>query len=157
MTENRFWEIIDLLDWSQGEDNDAILKPAVKALQQCSEADIFRFQDILAQKLFTLDGQAFAEQIGARSFNGPYHFSVDIFLYARAGVVANGENFYHKVLENPSMMPKDLTFEPLLYLVGTAFENKTGKDWEYLPKISYETFSNPKGWKGKSWMLKIKP
>lgn len=152
MTESRFWEIIDLLDWTKGDDDDAILQPAVTALQDCSVADIFRFQDILAEQLFALDGQAFAEQIGTRSFGGAQHFSVDTFLYARACVVANGQAFFHKVLENPSLMPKDFTFEPLLYLAGQAFEQRTGKEWEYLPRVSYETFSNRNGWSGKSWM-----
>lgn len=154
MNEEAFWSIIALLDWSQGEDDDAILAPAVQALKQYSVADIKRFHDILAEKLYALDKQAFAEQIGEYRYGGARHFSVDVFLYARACVVANGKEFYGRVLSDPTKMPKEYTFEALLYLAPTAFEQKTGDTWDYLPKISYETYSNREGWGGKSWLDK---
>ncbi len=152
LDEERFWEIIALLDWSKGDDDDAILAPAVEALQQLSVADIQRFQDLLAEKLYALDQQAFAEQIGAGGYGSAQHFSVDVFLYARACVVANGKDFYHRVLRDPAKMPKGFTFEALLYLAAIAYQQKTGERWEYLPKVSYETFSNREGWGGKSWV-----
>lgn len=155
MTEEAFWSIIDRLDWGQGEDDDAILAPAVEALKKYSIADIHRFQDIMAEKLYSLDKQAFAEQTGESRYGGPHHFSVDTFLYARACVVANGKDFYDRVLQDPSKMPKEYTFEALLYLAPTAFEQKTGETWDYLPQVSYETFSNREGWGGKSWMDKL--
>lgn len=152
MSEAVFWAIIDKLDWPQGEDDDAILAPAVEALSAYSVRDIERFQDILAEKLFQLDKQAYAEQIGTYAYGGGHNFSVDTFLYARACVVANGKTFYHNVLSDPSEMPKEFTFEPLLYLAGLAYQKKTGTEWEYLPKVSYETYSNREGWGGKSWL-----
>lgn len=155
MNEAQFWAIIARLDWNQGEDDDAILAPAVETLQAYSVADIQRFHDILAGKLYALDTQAFAEQIGEYRYGGPRHFSVDTFLYIRACVVANGKAFYQNVLSNPAKMPKEYTFEALLYLAPAAFEQKTGETWDYVPKISYETFSNREGWGGKSWMDKL--
>lgn len=155
MNEEQFWQIIDLLAWEAGDDDDAILAPAVERLQQFSEEDIFRFQDILAEKLFLLDTQAFAEQLGEGRFGGDQHFSVDVFLYARACVVANGQAFFRQVLQNPAKMPKEYTFEAILYLAQEAFERKTGQDWTYLPQKSYETFSNREGWGGKSWLDSI--
>jgi len=152
MSESLFWDIIEKLDWSKGEDNDAILAPAVQALSAYSVRDIERFQDILAEKLFHLDKQAYAEQIGEYAYEGDHNFSVDTFLYARACVVANGKAFYQTVLRDPSKMPKDFTFEPLLYLAGLAFQKKTGAEWDYLPELSYETYSNREGWGGKSWL-----
>ncbi|MEZ5039052.1 MAG: DUF4240 domain-containing protein [Saprospiraceae bacterium] len=91
----------------------------------------------------------FAEQIGDRKYGGEKHFSVDIFLYARACVVANGKEFFTSVLHDPTKMPKSYTFEALLYLAAKAYEDKTALPWTYLPKKSYETFSNRKGWNGK--------
>ena len=52
-------------------------------------------------------------------------------------------------------MPKGFTFEALLYLAAIAYQQKTGERWEYLPKVSYETFSNREGWGGKSWVESI--
>jgi len=154
MNDEQFWNIISLLDWQQDQD-DLILQPAVETLKQYAVDDIYYFQDILAEKLFELDRQVFAEQIGDRKYGGDKHFSVDIFLYARACVVANGKDFFTSVLHDPTKMPKSYTFEALLYLAAKAYEDKTALRWTYLPKKSYETFSNRKGWKEKSWMAAI--
>jgi len=71
---------------------------------------------------------------------------VDLFLYARCCVVANGRAFYEHVLAHPEDMPKDLTFEALLNLASHAFERKTGFEMEYVPAYNYETFANTEGW-----------
>ena len=152
MSEAVFWKVIEQLDWTKGEDNDAIIAPAVQMLSTYPVRDIERFQDILAEKLFQLDKQAYAEQIGTYAYGGDHDFSVDTFLYARACVIANGKDFYREVLHDPSKMPKEFTFESLLYLAGIAYQKKTGSAWEYLPKVSYETYSNREGWEGKSWL-----
>ncbi|MFT6357887.1 MAG: hypothetical protein ACJAYJ_002106 [Saprospiraceae bacterium] len=34
-------------------------------------------------------------------------------------------------------MPKEFTFEPLLYLAAEAFQQKTGQDWNYLPEEGF--------------------
>ncbi len=78
-------------------------------------------------------------------------FSSDNFLYARACVVANGKDFYEKVLADPSQMPKDLSFEALLSLARKAYKKKTGQTFDYSPTITYETFSNPEGWEQTLW------
>lgn len=155
MDEVVFWSIIDTLDWTKGYDTAAILAPSIKQLKQFSIKAIFRFQDLLAEKLYALDQQIFAENLGSGRYGTEQYFSVDSFLYARAAVVANGKKFYEAVLNEPSKMPKEYTFEGLLYLAAEAFQEKTGKDWNYLPKLSYETFSNRSGWGGKSWMDSI--
>lgn len=150
MDEDQFWAIIDQLDWNKEKSED-ILRPAVQALSQFSESDIAAFDDILATKLYALDGQRFAEQLGSNRYSegGKRHFSVDSFLYSRCCVVANGREFYEKVLQDPSEMPKEYTFEPLLNLASKAHQLKTGKDdYDHLPEVWYETFSNPEGWPG---------
>lgn len=148
MDESQFWAIMALLDW-RTLDSEAILTPAVQALSQFSEADIHRFHDMLNEKLYALDGQRFAEQLGSNRYEPNQHFSVDSFLYARCCVVANGRNFYEAVLNDPSRMPKEFTFESLLYLPKLAWTLKTGQDdYNYYPEIWSETFSNPDGWEG---------
>ncbi len=150
MDERNFWAILSTLDWGRKNSAD-VLAPAVHALSQFSEADIARFDDLLAQKLFALDGSTFAEGYqNTRPANG---FSVDGFLYARCGVVANGKHFYEKTLKNAHLLSADLSFEPLLYLAEKAHELKTGStDYDHLPALSWETFSNQSAWPGQpSW------
>lgn len=146
-TEADFWHVISLLDWSQEEDDDeAILEPAIAYLSTLDEASIYRFQDILSEKLFELDKRVYAENLGPNAPKKNGAFSSDYFLYARACVVANGKAYFEAVLADPAQMPKEYTFEPLLYLAEEAYERKTGKPFDYFPTVSYETFSNPEGW-----------
>ena len=150
MNEDKFWQIIDLLDWKTL-DSDAILAPAVEALSHFSEENIHAFHDILNKKLYALDGRRFAEQVGSNRYapEENKYFSADSFLYARCCVVGNGQVFYKKVLQNPAKMPKEYTFESLLYLPRKAWQLKTKQDnYNYFPETWNETFSNPDGWTG---------
>ncbi|MCB9291542.1 MAG: hypothetical protein H6559_00185 [Lewinellaceae bacterium] len=49
-------------------------------------------------------------------------------------------------LRPPAEMPKDLTFEALLYIPAEAYERKTGKKYDYSPGFPIETYSNEQGW-----------
>lgn len=150
MDEAQFWAIMELFNWRML-DSEAIIAPAIEALSQFSEEDIHRFHDILNEKLYALDGERFAQELGSNRHapNEDKHFSVDSFLYAWCCVVANGKNFYETVLNDATKMPKEFTFESLLYLPRMAWKLKTRRDnYSYFPAIWYETFSNPDGWKG---------
>ena len=145
LSENYFWKIIDLFDWTQSED-DNIMKASIVALASDSVRTIFEFADLLSEKLYTLDGKFYAQQIGTTSWQPNAFFSVDNFLYVRCCVIANGKEFYEKVLNNPSLMPKDVTFESLLYLPSMAYELKLNKKYSYSPSYPIETFSNKEAW-----------
>ena len=147
LSDERFWEIISLLDWSQEGDDDAVLEPAIAHLAAGPMRQIFDFADLLSEKLYALDGIAYARHIGEDAWSPDRYFSVDNFLYARCCVVANGRALYEKVLHDPSQMPKDLTFEALLYLPSMAYERKTGKPFDYTPAFPIETYSNQESWK----------
>jgi hypothetical protein len=147
LSEGYFWEIISLLDWSKEDDDDAVVEPAVARLAAGSVRHIFEFADLLSEKLFSLDGRQFAENIGQDSWTPDRYFSVDNFLYARCCVIANGKEMYEEVLRDPALMPKDLTFEALLYVPSDAYERKTGKGYDYSPAFPIETYSNKEGWK----------
>lgn len=69
------------------------------------------------------------------------------FLYVRCCVVANGEDFFERVLNHPKEMPKDMDYEPILYLAEEAYEQRMNKELDYETGCDYETFSNHKGWK----------
>lgn len=149
MDEEQFWAVIDLLDWDKRDRQEAQAS-AVAALSTFSKGDIQTFHELLAEKLHALDGRRFAEQLGSNRYTGEEgHFSVDDFLYARCGVVANGRAFFEAVLRQPERMPKEFTFEQLLYLPERAWREKTGRDdYGFAPKTWVETFSNADGWPG---------
>lgn len=146
MSEDRFWELIGMLDWPRQGNDDAVVAPVVEILAASAFKDIYGFQDQLSEKLVRLDGQVFAEHIGEDAWHPDRYFSVDNFLYARACAVANGRDFYLSVLADPARMPKDLTFEALIHVAGDAYKQKTGKYFEYVPVFNMETYSNEAGW-----------
>lgn len=150
MDEVVFWEVIASLNWKKLGNDDAVLRPALNKLMSMPAEDIKQFAEILAEKLYALDGLAYASNIGPDSYKGKgEYFSADYFLYVRCCVVANGEDYYHYVLNNPKEMPKGLDFEPLLYLADNALNKKLKTEGETIEtKVSVETFSNGRGWKG---------
>lgn len=147
LSHERFWEIIDLLDWEKESNDDAVLEPAIAQLSEGSVRHIFEFADILSEKLHALDQKSFAQNIGEDAWQPDKYFSVDYFLYARCCVVANGKAIFEKVLNDPTQMPKDITFEGLLYLASMAYERKMGRTLAYTPTFPIETYSNKQGWK----------
>jgi len=123
-----------------------VVEPAKSILASGPVRQIFEFADLLSEKLYALDCRKYAVHIGEDSWSPDRYFSVDNFLYARCCVVANGQDAYEKVLHDPSQMPKDLTFEALLYIPSEAYERKTGKRYDYTPAYPIETYSNQMGW-----------
>jgi len=147
MTDIVFWALLSLLDWDKTGDDAAVIEPVAVALSERSIEEILEFEEILAQKLYTLDTNAHAEQIGEEAYvDENNYFSVDGFLYARCVVVANGKSLYESVVSDPKSFPKDLEFETLLRIGAIAYERKTGKEYNHITKVSYETYSNKEGW-----------
>jgi hypothetical protein len=149
MDDATFWGLIELLDWSAEGDDDKVVEPLVKRLSNLPDREIAGFADQLARKLFALDGRAWARHSGGTIWWGDGDkLSADAFLYARLAVVANGQALYEEVLADPTRMPKDTEFEPLLYVASSAYERKTGldDDGSLDSAVSFETFSNEDGW-----------
>lgn len=152
MDEQEFWAIIAMLDWNQTGDDDAVMEPAVEYLSGKTDEEISQFYEILARVLYEIDGLAWAENMGdAPIIDGDPYYSPDGFLYARCCVVANGENFYNEVLEDPNQMPRDMEFESLLYLADNAWERKHGGEPDYEEffcetEYDFESFSNEDQW-----------
>ena len=147
MDEETFWSLIASFDWDKTGDDEAVVEPAVAALAALPVDELRSFEEILAEKLYTLDTEAHAKEIGEDRYRGERTpFSVDAFLYARCVVVANGGDFFEAVVADPSQMPKDMEFESLLYVAESAHERKTGEPLDHTPRVSYETFSNRAGW-----------
>lgn len=149
MNEDKFWDIIELFDWDKLGDDDAVMEPAYRALAALDEKEIFAFEDILAGKLHALDTREHCRACYAGELDpddGDDYISADDFLYSRCVVVANGRELFAAVLADPSQMPQDGEFEALLSLPAIAYERKTGKDFEHLSPVSYESFQNEAGW-----------
>ncbi|MFK7982995.1 MAG: DUF4240 domain-containing protein [Saprospiraceae bacterium] len=136
------------IDWKQKE-TEKILQPLIRALAANNEAVIYQFSERLAFYLYQLDGPAYTKALEADELG----FSADTFLYARCLTVAKGEKFYKKVLAKPEKMPVGEDFEALLYVAGTAYQQKTGKPYQYVPTINYESFFNQKLWGEKAIVL----
>ncbi|MBL8794847.1 MAG: DUF4240 domain-containing protein [Planctomycetia bacterium] len=145
MTEAKFWKLIARLDWDRTGDHSAVVHPVVQALVKLPAEEIREFDEILAEKLYALDTVDHARHIGSFAYPHP-GFSADGFLYSRCVAVANGKVVYERVLADPSLMPKDMEFESLLSMGWKAFEKKTGKEYDRLTRLSFETFSNRAGW-----------
>ncbi len=147
LSQDDFWDIIDLLNWDEEGNDDAVIAPAVQQLSQLSEEEILAFQEILSQKLFMLDGEKYAREIGRDCFKGNIkQFSKDWFLAVRCCAVANGQLFYNDVLLDASNIPKDLGFAALTTLAPSAYCRKTGENFNYKTKYSMDSCSNQKGW-----------
>jgi len=135
LSEDLFWEVVDSFDWSK-KNGQAILAPGIEKLAAQETVFIYLFADALYEKLFQLNTKTHAA-VFAKKQNA--HFSADDFLYARCAVVAEGKNYFEKVLNNPSEMPTDIIFEPLLNLATAAYHKKTGKEFNYIPTKKIET------------------
>jgi hypothetical protein len=148
MGETEFWRIVALFNWKRTRNDEVVLKPAIKGLAKHSIEETAAFEEILSQKLYALDTMAHAKNIGEHAYvDDSEQFSVDWFLYARCCIVANGKEFYERVLGDPTQFPHDIEFEALLGIAGAAYEAKTGKRNEgFSTSVSYETFSNRAGW-----------
>lgn len=148
LSEEQFWNLIALLDWEKLPDEEAVAEPLVQALVDSPIRHIYDFYDILSEKLYALDGAAYASKIGEAAWKRGRPFSADHFLDARSCAVANGKDYYFEALHNPEKMPRDTYFEILPYITSIAYERKTGKEFNYAPKCNYITFSNNQGWVG---------
>lgn len=140
MGKRAFWRIIKMFDWSRGDD-DGVLAPAIEHLAELSDADIFKFEDILAELLYNLDNRQIAMELRSKSD--------DLFLYQRCVAVANGQGYYASILYRGRKLNPDLEFEALLYLPKKAWAKKHGQDvdgYPHTPTFCYETGSNKQLW-----------
>ncbi len=146
--EEKFWQIIAKLNWKKAGDDEAVLKPALKALAARSLADICEFADVLAEKLHAIDTREHARQAFSDfdPDDGDQYLSADAFLYARCFAVGGCIAHYDSVVSQPTEMQKDADFEALLSLAAGAYELKTGSALEHVSPVDFKTFANKEGW-----------
>jgi hypothetical protein len=144
LDEHGFWALGELMDraaLAHG-DEDGAVAPIIAALEAGPVDDIFAFEEHLARFLHALDGERYADNAGESGATD------DGFLYARCYVVGQGRQHYEAVLADPSKMPKTLDdwLEAILGVAHEAYEHKTGAEWDYTARVSYETGSNGALW-----------
>ncbi|MEM7184073.1 MAG: DUF4240 domain-containing protein, partial [Spirochaetota bacterium] len=124
MDEAVLWQLIGQAKKEKKIDVDILVDDLAKR----SVDDIYKFEEILTDKLYDLDGKEYAKTLG---YHPDTYFSVDSFLYARVYVVECGKDFYYKVLTNLAIMPNTAS-ESLLGISQLAYQKKTGKEnWDY--------------------------
>ena len=126
-------------------DEAASVASLILALRTFSTAQLESFNEHLAQVLFDIDGQSYADSAGDSGQ------SDDGFLYVRCYVVAQGQVHYEQVKAAPTRMAtsKDQWCESLLYVAQSAWAANTGRDpaeWPFEPSVSYESGSNGDLW-----------
>lgn len=144
MDDTRFWSLIALIDLTalhEGDEDGALAK-LDDAVADLPRAELEGFEEVLAAKLYALDGRIYAVAAGDSGT------SDDGFLYARCFVVACGKSHYERVLADPTQMPTSLDdwCEGLLYVASTAFEGQSDEDWSFSATLDYETGSNHRLW-----------
>lgn len=147
MPDEQFWMLIDKLDWDHEGDDLRVIEPCINALAKMENKDIFAFDEALNSKLFILDTEKYARNIGRESYRGKdQYFSKSWFLNARCCAVANGKEAFDEIISNPENMPKDLGFKALVSIAEKAYLQKNGTRYNYATRHSNKTFSNKDGW-----------
>lgn len=146
LPDDEFWGLIGLLDWSRGDDHQAVLDPLIDELARRPRRERHAFDNTLARLLYDLDGRAWARRMGLGWYGESDDLSTDTFVYARCAVVAQGQAYYETVRRDPSQMRPDEDFEVILYATSEAQQRLTGEEDEFETRLSYETFSNSAGW-----------
>lgn len=135
MLDPLFWRLIKLLDMDAEEPTERL----VAYLAGRPEETIFSFEEALSYKLHLLDRPEHAGK-------GKGYFSPDAFLYARCAVVARGKSYFEKVRRKGLAIDLEEDAEELLEVAGEAYEEKTGKAFEYTAAFDYETYENREAW-----------
>lgn len=143
-----FWTWIEKIDSTQPKHEER-LKPLIDRLATAPISAIQEFSEQLAFHLHQLDGPTYFDALKNRKQG----VSADTFLYTRCLVIAKGKAFYHSVLTHPEKMPIDDDLEALLYVDEQAYEQKTGKKYDYVPSINYESFFNKNLWQERAISL----
>jgi hypothetical protein len=140
MTSDEFWELIDLIIGEPSDQDRSDLTMLTITLSQRSPEEIEAFFEHLALRLHALDTRAHY-----RAFSW-FPGEADPFLYARLSVVARGEVYYGRILENPALF-QDGWNEDLLYVADSAYQLRTGKEFPRESSVDFEAFQNREGWK----------
>jgi hypothetical protein len=133
MTEENFWELIDLIDWRHEPSRENMLKMIKAGLRREVPEEVEKFQEILVEKLRVLDTPDF--------WKATKETSGDSFLYIRLYVVGKGKNYFLNVCSRRIKMPDyNHWFEGLLSVARLIYQERTGREMPENGKMSAESF-----------------
>ncbi len=144
----KFWQLVATIGGYPPADEAESFVQLEAALAVMGRAEIFSFEDRLAEVLYKLDRRSFAE---VSTIDTGKAQSSDSFLYNRCAVVIAGEAAYRDVLGGirsfqgftHSHVPSS---EAILYVAQKAYERKYGEAWQHVSPHDYETGSNEEWW-----------
>ncbi|MEO8532994.1 MAG: DUF4240 domain-containing protein [Flavobacterium sp.] len=160
MTEEKFWEIIELswadspkldklrinalksndfeiLEDLSGELESSILKNYSKRLFTLNKEDLTKFIHILEERLYNIDREEIQEYTDG---------SDDGFLYCRCFILGMGQKYYNMIDKDPSKAAMDLEAESFGFSAYTTYEEKFGEEFDRYTHHSIESCSNDEGW-----------
>jgi hypothetical protein len=139
MTDEKFWDLIALIDWRHEPDEEKMLRLLRVGLEREDPGEIESFQSILTEKLQALD-----TPVRYKAAKEP---SGDCFLYLRLYVVGRGRAFYAHVGSVSRWMPHpEKWLEGLLYVARKVYLAKTGHELPEPHGVNHESFSSD-AWK----------
>ena len=139
MTDEKFWDLIALIDWRHEPDEHTMLQLLRAGLEREDPSEIESFQRVLTEKLQALD-----TPIRHKAAKEP---SGDCFLYLRLYVVGRGRAFYAHVASTTRWMPHyEKWLQGLLIVAREVFLAKTSREMPEFQGINHESFTS-EAWK----------
>lgn len=143
--EQFFSDIMEICNWDKSGNDDEVLRPLIEYLSQCSDEEIFSFDDIMAELLYDLDTRK-----NFKTACKYYDHSDDTFLYSRCVALINGADYYKKVRQGKAHDLWTSEFEAILSVPSSAWAKKHNSEPNEYPHLSafcFETGSNTDKWK----------
>lgn len=138
MNEERFWQILSLLNWNFAGKDEKVINPAVLQLSAMEDRDIFTFHDIMSGMLYDIDGKKWAENI----FPSEGVLTPEDFLYMRCVALVNGKEYYHAVRARTVKLNPDMEFAAVLEIPMQSWSIRHGLPVsEYPHKAKYPIHS----------------
>jgi hypothetical protein len=161
MTEQKFWEIIEMA-WADSPELDKQRAKALESndeeiLEELSEALESTILENYNKRLLALDKENFTKfihwleerlyHIDREEIHEYTDGSDDGFLYCRCFILGMGQQYYNTIDNEPSKATMDLEAESFGFSAYEQYEEKFGEEFDRYSVHSIESCSNENGWK----------
>lgn len=132
MDKEKFWQLIEEANELSNNDIEKQINLLVDSLTKLSVEEILDF-DRIFNEMFV---KSYTPELLSAAFVINGECSEDYFDYFRGWLIAQGEEVFELALKDPEILADvvntdiagDIECEAMLYVAGTAYENKTQKD-----------------------------
>ncbi len=137
MNRSEFWELIDKTRLASGGHSNKQAELLIAELSKLSEQEILDYQETLDD---LQDNAYIADLWALGSIIDGLGFSDDVFTDFRAWLIAQGKDVYENAVTNPESLVdyvepgQNIVAEILLYVAQEAYELRTGKSAETMPR-----------------------